>query len=218
MSNKRTTNERRGVAPIIATLLMVAIAVVGGILIFVFAQGFFNTTSVTGPTVESIQLVGHDFRDVLGNSTALRGLDDKVGTGITGVGSATTTDNRLSSGDWVVFYALNTGNTDVVVADLKIAGKSYTFSSTTLSGAGAAVPHTTPAEGSYVILTAVDTTSGVGTVSATSVIPAGQEVTFAVNLGGTGFDLLKVGRTASISVVTGNGATFSDSVVIGTSS
>jgi len=36
---------RRGVAPVIATLLLVAIAVVGGSIIFVFAQGFFYKSS-----------------------------------------------------------------------------------------------------------------------------------------------------------------------------
>ena len=49
----KTTNEhkysQRAVAPIIATLLMVAISVVGGILIFVFAQGFFTDTNIQTP-------------------------------------------------------------------------------------------------------------------------------------------------------------------------
>jgi len=34
-------SPRRGVAPVIATLLLVAIAVVGGSIIFVFGQAFF---------------------------------------------------------------------------------------------------------------------------------------------------------------------------------
>ena len=56
--------ERRGVAPIIVTLLMVAIAVVGGILIFVFAQGFFSSSQVEGPAIESVTMIGYDTRDV----------------------------------------------------------------------------------------------------------------------------------------------------------
>ncbi|MEK0340135.1 MAG: archaellin/type IV pilin N-terminal domain-containing protein, partial [Nitrosopumilus sp.] len=39
--NKLTS--RRAVAPVIATLLLVAIAVVGGSIVFVFAQGFFSS-------------------------------------------------------------------------------------------------------------------------------------------------------------------------------
>ncbi len=50
--------ERRAVAPVIATLLMVAIAVVGGMLVFVFAQDFFTQTdSMTGPTIELLQVI-----------------------------------------------------------------------------------------------------------------------------------------------------------------
>jgi len=56
---------RRGVAPVIATLLLVAIAVVGGSIIFVFAQGFFSSSQVSGtPTIELINIVGYDARDV----------------------------------------------------------------------------------------------------------------------------------------------------------
>ncbi|MGI0082773.1 MAG: archaellin/type IV pilin N-terminal domain-containing protein, partial [Nitrosopumilaceae archaeon] len=62
MSHILNTQRRRAVAPIIATLLMVAIAVVGGILIFVFAQGFFTDTSIQGPTIDSLEIFGYDAR------------------------------------------------------------------------------------------------------------------------------------------------------------
>ena len=56
---------RRGVAPVIATLLLVAIAVVGGSIIFVFAQGFFSDSQVSGePKIELVKIVGYDARDV----------------------------------------------------------------------------------------------------------------------------------------------------------
>ncbi len=56
--------HRRGVAPVIATLLLVAIAVVGGSIIFVFAQGFFSTSQVSGtPAIEFIKIIGYDARD-----------------------------------------------------------------------------------------------------------------------------------------------------------
>ncbi|GFN40744.1 MAG: hypothetical protein YK1312THETA_50001, partial [Marine Group I thaumarchaeote] len=42
----RWRTKHRAVAPVIATLLMVAIAVVGGTIIFVFSQGFFNQAQV----------------------------------------------------------------------------------------------------------------------------------------------------------------------------
>jgi len=62
--NKKMTS-RRAVAPVIATLLLVAIAVVGGSIIFVFSQGFFSSAQVSGaPQIESIEIVGYDASDV----------------------------------------------------------------------------------------------------------------------------------------------------------
>ena len=56
--------KRRAVAPVIATLLMVAIAVVGGMVIFVFTQDFFSQSdTMTGPTIEKITITGYDVRD-----------------------------------------------------------------------------------------------------------------------------------------------------------
>ncbi len=62
---KNWNSKRRAVSPIIATLLLVAIAVVGGTIIFVFSQGFFNQAQVSGtPTIELIKILGYDARDV----------------------------------------------------------------------------------------------------------------------------------------------------------
>jgi len=44
----------RAVAEVIATLLLVAIAVVGGTIIFVFSQESFNKTQVSGIVIEEI--------------------------------------------------------------------------------------------------------------------------------------------------------------------
>ncbi len=69
---KELKTNRRAVAPIIATLLMVAIAVVGGTIIFVFAQGFFSSSQISGvPTIEAIKVLGYDGRD----ATALQAHD-----------------------------------------------------------------------------------------------------------------------------------------------
>jgi len=62
---EKRTRKHRAVAPVIATLLMVAIAVVGGSIIFVFSQGFFSQAQISGtPTIELIKIVGYDARDV----------------------------------------------------------------------------------------------------------------------------------------------------------
>ncbi|MEM2786182.1 MAG: archaellin/type IV pilin N-terminal domain-containing protein [Candidatus Nitrosotenuis sp.] len=46
--NNTRLHSRRGVAPIIATLLLVAIAVVGGAIVFAYSQNFFSSSQVGG--------------------------------------------------------------------------------------------------------------------------------------------------------------------------
>ena len=61
MSKQNKLTSRRAVAPVIATLLLVAIAVVGGSIVFVFSQGFFSSAQISGaPQIESMQIVGYD--------------------------------------------------------------------------------------------------------------------------------------------------------------
>jgi len=55
---------RRGVSPIIATLLLVAITIVGGSFVFIFAQGTLDTSQFSGTIpIESISILGYDARD-----------------------------------------------------------------------------------------------------------------------------------------------------------
>ena len=56
---------RRGVSPIIATLLLVAIVTVGGSTVFAFSQDTFSTSQISGvPKIELVKILGYDARDV----------------------------------------------------------------------------------------------------------------------------------------------------------
>ena len=56
---------RRAVAPIIATLLLVAIVAVGAGVIFAFSQGFFSEQQISSVgTIESLTVTGYDARDI----------------------------------------------------------------------------------------------------------------------------------------------------------
>jgi len=61
--------SRRAVAPVIATLLLVAIAVVGGSIVFVFSQGFFSSAQISGaPQIESqamMQLMANSYKSMM---------------------------------------------------------------------------------------------------------------------------------------------------------
>ena len=191
-------NERRGVAPIIATLLMVAIAVVGGILIFVFAQGFFSSSQVEGPAIESLTLLGYDARDF---DDAI-GLNNHAGTALVGIGSGTTNDNKLTSDAPIAFYFKNTGTQTLVLNTVKVAGETMTFDGT------AAVTNTTLAAGEYAIMDGND----IDTAITTSTLPAGAETTVVATVIDSP---LKTGRTYSVEVTTGNGATFKFDFIAG---
>jgi archaeal type IV pilus assembly protein PilA len=56
-------SKKRGVAPVISHLLLVAIAVIGGTIIFSFSEGFFSSAQISGSNVvESLAIVGYDAR------------------------------------------------------------------------------------------------------------------------------------------------------------
>lgn len=55
--------SRKAIEPIIATLLLAAIAVVGGIIVFAWSNGMFSSSNMSIPPAESMILVGYDTRD-----------------------------------------------------------------------------------------------------------------------------------------------------------
>jgi len=108
--------KRRAVAPVIATLLMVAIAVVGGMLVFVFAQDFFTATdNLSGPTIELLQIYGYDFRDRLTGAA----IENHNGSVCVVAGK---TGGTLENDDVVALYVRNLGANDIIIADVSING------------------------------------------------------------------------------------------------
>jgi len=60
--------SHRGVAPIIATLLLITIAVIGGVMIYVFTQGFFGNASISAsPSMDTVIMTGYDMREIEGD-------------------------------------------------------------------------------------------------------------------------------------------------------
>jgi len=119
-TNKMTS--RRAVAPVIATLLLVAIAVVGGSIIFVFSQGFFSSAQISGsPNIESIKILGYDATDgdaiqfhdgYLTNATSLAGFDGSDG---------------LRTGEYVGVYLKNDSVNKITISEIRVAGDIYVF-------------------------------------------------------------------------------------------
>ena len=125
--------SRRAVAPVIATLLLVAIAVVGGSIIFVFSQGFFSSAQISGsPQIESIKILGYDATD--GNSTQFH-------DGVTGnVTSGFTNSLGLQVTEYITVYLKNDSVNKVILDEILLAGTEYDyeFGSGTLGDFGTA--------------------------------------------------------------------------------
>lgn len=181
---------RRGVAPIIATLLLVAIAVVGGAIVFAYSQNFFSSSQISGkPNIESIKIVGYDGRDIA------TGLNDHNGVAMTQV--AGTANNIKSSGELVNTYLKNDSVQAVTLGEVRLGGLVYNYTSAA-----------TPTAGTYKILLsspALFSTAPVGEIQ------PGQSVTVTMGLA----ENMKIGRDAQFKVTTTNGAVFVGTVVIG---
>lgn len=226
MNHTLNTQRRRAVAPIIATLLMVAIAVVGGILIFVFAQGFFSDTSIQGPTIDSIEIFGYDARDTgaVGSPDCptATSLATHFSTCITAVTAAA--DNKLSEGDGILLYVRNTGAKSITIETIRMLGTDYVPDTT--PAAGADFSATIPGQGEFSFLdpsealldaddaTDVEQEEAAGDHQGNTIIEPGEEKTIVIRYDGSS-GKVKTSRNIQVVLTTGNGATFSGTIIAG---
>lgn len=191
--------SHRAVAPIIATLILVAIAVVGGVMIFVFAQDFFGGESMTGPgTIDQISMAGYDLRDVAADIK----LIDHQGVGVAYViGLTGGSTGNFAIGDGGTIFIRNAGTQDVSITRLTVADKEMSFDGTTLA---AIQP-----PGSYSVY--ADDLAGNMIQMTSATIPAGETATIGF---GNAVEI-KNGRTIDVDVTTGSGQKFTFSVVVG---
>ncbi len=198
-SHKPKLTSRKAVAPVIATLLLVAIAVVGGGIVFVFAQDFFDIVPTVPLTIESVQVLGYDARD----ATTLQIHD---GTS-TAADTAGTIDGTLLATERVAIYVQNSAAQPMIIDELRFAGTVYAFESNvgTLDtfALGAA-----PGRAEYAILTDSPSTL---LNAPLALLQPGEQATLILTLD----DTIKIGRDAQFKLTTTDGAVFLGSVKIG---
>ena len=191
--------SHRAVAPVIATLLMVAIAVVGGTIIFVFSQGFFGEAQLSGtPLIESVEILGYDTRDV----DALRAHDGTVmaaGTGGNVTAAGKQADERIA------IYVTNHSVEQVVLDEVRFGGTAYTYN--TAASVSLWNSTTSLSQGEYSILT--DSTSILQEQTAN--IPPGQTATILVDLD----DNYILGRDAQLKMTTSQDNVFVGTIILG---
>ncbi len=198
---KELKSNHRAVAPVIATLLMVAIAVVGGTIIFVFSQGFFSSSQISGtPQIEALSISGYDATD----ATSLIAHE---GTTMAGIGGAA--DNTKSADERIAVYVTNNSVQKVTIAELRVAGILYPMD-TGVAAVGAWVAlgaSDQPANLEYVVLTNPAANTVLNLASSQGEIQPGETITIIVGLDQN----IKIGRDTQFNLKTTNG-----NVILGT--
>ncbi len=176
---------------------MVAIAVVGGTIIFVFSQGFFNQAQVSGtPTIESVKILGYDARDV-----AL--LDAHDGIQMTSIGSVATNPGK-NVGEYVVVYIKNDSSGQVLFSEIRLGGATYDY---IVAPAGGIVAYGSATVGKYVVMD--NSTKSI--LDQAGVAQPGETIGILFALS----DNFPIGRDTQFKLTTTNGAVFIGTVVMG---
>jgi flagellin-like protein len=198
--------QRRAVAPIIATLLLVAIAVVGGSIIFVFSQGFFSSTQISGsPQIELVKIFGYDLRDV----TPLKAHND---LDILPANCCGTADGIKSPDERITIYIQNNSINPITISELRFGGMVYQYATYTKLGPFQADP-IGPQQGEYVIMTGNDGTPPPNDLrqEGSATIQSGGSATLVLDLDRT----LVNGRDTQVKLTTSNGNVFVSTAIIG---
>ena len=195
----KRTRKQRAVAPVIATLLMVAIAVVGGTIIFVFSQGFFNQAQVSGtPTIESVKILGYDARDIA-SLIAHDGLTMAVD------GSDPNAQGK-NVGEYVVVYIKNDSSGQVLFSEIRLGGTVYNYYIAPTTGI---VAHTDTGSvsGTYAVMD--NSTHSI--LDQAGLAQPGETIGLLFDLS----DNFPIGRDTQFKLTTTNGAVFVGTVVMG---
>ncbi|WKT57610.1 hypothetical protein QVH35_09710 [Candidatus Nitrosotenuis chungbukensis] len=196
----RLHKSRRAVAPVIATLLLVAIAVVGGAIVFAYAQGFFSSSQLSGkPTIEAVKIVGYDAR-------AVSDIFNQNGAQFAGAGSGGDNDAQKEAGERISVFVKNDSVQAITLSELRFGGSIYQFANP------APATLSVLANGAYTIAGVVGgTVPDLITVSSVAEIQPGQTGSIVLALS----EDMKSGRDTQFKITTTNGAVFVGTVVVG---
>jgi len=193
--SRKCRSTHRAVDTVIATLLLVAISVVGGTIIFVFSQGFFNQAQISGtPTIELVEILGYDARDVTN-------LEAHDGQTMSVVSSDSNTSGK-NVGERIIVYVKNDSVQQILFSEIRLGGVVYQYNTVD------PIPvFTAGTGGNYGILS----NSTHMTSSPIGIDPAGKTVGIIIDLN----DNFPVGRSTQFKLTTTNGGVFISTVVMG---
>ena len=197
---RKGTYTHRAVAPIIATLLLIAIAIVGGTIISLYSNQMMSSSQVSGvPYIELVEFLGHDTRDNfrLVEASEIMLMDYSGGI----------PDGNKNSGERIAIFVQNHGINKLVLNELRFAGTVYTFTQN-VGILGSFLPDIAPSRGEYVILLKAP---NILLDSSTPTVEAGQTVTLILSLDHD----VSNGRQAQVKITTNHGSAFVGTAAIG---
>ena len=206
--NQHPNNFRkRAIAPVIATLLLVAIAVVGGSIAFVFAQSVVSETQISGNIQpEYIKILGYDARDV-------KQLKAHDGEEILPNNCCGIIDGIKNYDERVAIYLQNNSVQMITISELRLAGEVYQY--TPSSKLGNWNGGTSPQPKEYVIMNGHDGKPGGDILQISSPqIQPGQIVTIVIDLDKS----IQNGRDLQAKISTTNGNVFVSTLIVGQNS
>ena len=208
--NKKFTiiNSKKAVAPVIATLLLVAVAVVGGTINFVFTQQYFNSAQASGLSgIESMVFVGYDATDkdsliyhdgIISNPVA-DWHGDQISTG-------------LDKGERIAIYIQNNGVKRMTLQEVRIAGSVYEFQDMGPANKMTAYSANVLESGEYTIVKNGNKNAPADTISGnTPILQPGQHVTIVLELDKN----FNNGRDMQIRLTTSNGGIWVYTAMVG---
>ncbi len=203
-TSKNKLSSRRAVSTIIATLLLVAIAGVGGSAVFAFSEEYYNSSQLSGsPQIEFIKILGYDSRDV-------KQLKAHDGQDILSTKCCGINDGVKNPDERIAIYIQSNSVQPITILELSLGGNDYQYTSTKLLGnwKGAAGPQ----QGEYVIMAGHDGTPNGDILQGNSpIIKSGEVVTLVLDLDRT----IKDGRDMQVKLTTSNGNVFISTILIG---
>lgn len=186
---------RRAVSPVIANLIIIAIAVVGGTVTFVFAQGLVNSSQVSGePVIEFVEVIGYDARDA-------PQLQSTSGDILSIQMSGAFNDDGLKGKDErIIVYLQNNSVDKVTIADLRLGGVVFNYSPS---------DNTWIPLGTYGILTR-SSPEELSDLPVAEIPPGGEtSIVFALE------DYVKTGRDLQLRLATTHGNIFVGTILTG---
>jgi flagellin-like protein len=207
---------RRGVSPIIATLLLVAIATVGGSTVFAFSQDSFSTSQISGyPKIELVKILGYDARDV-----GIVKAHDGIEIITKGPDCCGISDGLLKEDERIAIYLQNNSVEQLWFSEIRISGVVYNFTTYTdfpppFGIGGWDQNWVKPQQGQYVILLSHDGRKDGDLLKFPSPsMQPGEIITLLVDLDLT----YNVPRDTQFKLTTTNGNIFVSNIIMGQSS